>query len=651
MQYLRASFVILASVLAFATTLAAEQPYPPKYWAVGDVFQSASVSPDGKYLAVLKRPRAQSEPILEIYDAADLSEDPFRVNADPMEITGAGWVGDASMVVSLRQQVRSDIEGFNQGVFEGRLALLDVDDRDMKQFREVNPSVENLLVSDPDSIIISFQPEAAGRNRIDPRFRPRSYYRLDLDSGNKTLLVRGRSALGQVSFDAEGNPLLARGFDLGEGEFIWYYRPEGDSGWEEMYRQSEDSFERFSVGGPHPSKAGVMLVIAHNGHDRAGLWEFDPSSGEFGKLVFRPDEVDVLGVADHSNEWAQPDTIVGAIYATDRYYTAYLEETEAAVERQLRDLVPHDHHLRISSRSRDGQTLVVSNSGPKDPGSYYLLKDGMFTKLGSRNPLLESEHLSQVRYIEYQARDGMTIPAYVTMPEGEPPFPLVVVPHGGPFVGEVVGFDEWGQMLANNGYMVLQPQYRGSRNYGLEHYTSAFIDGGEGGKAMQDDLDDGALHLVEEGLADRDRLAMFGWSYGGYAALVAAARTPQIYQCVVAGAGVSDNLLQVNYYRDRLRGASRKEQLGMWLESVSPIDHVADVNIPMLIVHGAVDQRVPVDHSNRYREGLKEHGKRFEYLELEGADHFYNTLNYDHRLDFYRAMLEFLATDCGPEGL
>jgi dipeptidyl aminopeptidase/acylaminoacyl peptidase len=168
---------------------------------------------------------------------------------------------------------------------------------------------------------------------------------------------------------------------------------------------------------------------------------------------------------------------------------------------------------------------------------------------------------------------------------------------------------------------------------------------------MQDDLDDGALHLVEEGLADRDRLAMFGWSYGGYAALVAAARTPQIYQCVVAGAGVSDNLLQVNYYRDRLRGASRKEQLGMWLESVSPIDHVADVNIPMLVVHGAVDQRVPVDHSNRYRERLKEHGKRFEYLELEGADHFYNTLNYDHRLDFYRAMLEFLATDCGPEGL
>jgi dipeptidyl aminopeptidase/acylaminoacyl peptidase len=226
-----------------------------------------------------------------------------------------------------------------------------------------------------------------------------------------------------------------------------------------------------------------------------------------------------------------------------------------------------------------------------------------------------------------------------------------VVPHGGPFVSEVVSFDTWGQMLANHGYMVLQPQYRGSRNFGLEFYKSAFVDGGQGGKKMQDDLDDGALHLVEQGMAAADRLAMFGWSYGGYAALVAAARSPQIYQCAVAGAGVSDNLLQVNYYRDRLRGAQREEQLGMWIESVSPIEHAGDVNIPLLIIHGSVDQRVPVDHSNRYRKALERSGKSYEYVELEGADHFSNTLTYDHKVKFFSELLEFLDNDCGPGGL
>ena len=212
-------------------------------------------------------------------------------------------------------------------------------------------------------------------------------------------------------------------------------------------------------------------------------------------------------------------------------------------------------------------------------------------------------------------------------------------------------FDKWAQLLANRGYLVLQPQYRGSLNYGLEFYQAAFVDGGQGGYKMQDDKDDGALHLVKEGLASRERLAMFGWSYGGYAALVAASRTPQIYQCVVAGAAVSDPNMQVNYYRFRMRGAQRDEQLRMWDDSVSPLDEAEKVNVPMLIVHGSVDQRVPPDHAKKYLKALDEHDKTYQYLELDGADHFSNTLFFDHQLDFYEAMTDFLANDCGPDGL
>jgi len=223
----------------------------------------------------------------------------------------------------------------------------------------------------------------------------------------------------------------------------------------------------------------------------------------------------------------------------------------------------------------------------------------------------------------------------------------VVMPHGGPYVSEVVSFDEWGQLLANNGYMVLQPQYRGSKNYGLNHYKSAFINGGEGGKKMQDDKDDGVKYLIEKGRVDPERVAMFGWSYGGYAALIAAARTPQLYNCSIAGAAVADTMQQINYYRDRTRGIQKVEQNTTWLESINPIKEVANVNIPLMLIHGTDDQRVPFKHFEKYVKELKKNNIPFEEIELKEADHFSNTLLNDHKMQMYPAMLEFLKNDCG----
>ena len=139
--------------------------------------------------------------------------------------------------------------------------------------------------------------------------------------------------------------------------------------------------------------------------------------------------------------------------------------------------------------------------------------------IGSTKPGLISEELADVEAITYDARDGKKIRGFITIPNSKPPYPLVVMPHGGPFVGENPDFDEWAQMLANRGFMVLQPQYRGSKLFGLDFYKTAFINGGQGGYQMQDDKDDGALYLVDKGLVDPNRMMMFGWSYGGYASL------------------------------------------------------------------------------------------------------------------------------------
>ena len=233
-------------------------------------------------------------------------------------------------------------------------------------------------------------------------------------------------------------------------------------------------------------------------------------------------------------------------------------------------------------------------------------------------------------------------------PKGEGPFPLIVMPHGGPYVSETIDeYDEWSQMLAHYGYMVLQPQYRGSRKYGLDFYQSAFIDGSESGRAMQDDKDDGALYLVKEGRVDADKIAMFGWSYGGYAALVAASRENQIYQCAIAGAAVTDPEWQLDQYRYRMDGIQKTEQLTTWDGAVSPIEEVDKVNIPLFIIHGDNDQRVPPDHYYMYVDALEKAGIPHKKLLLEKADHFSNTLFYHHKMDLYDSMLQFFEDECG----
>ena len=534
-------------------------------------------------------------------------------------------------------------------MYETRLAVVNITDKKIHTFDETNPAIENLLPDKPGKILISFQEggDDGPGAKISEAYRPRSYWEFDLKKGTKKLVVRGKLSVGNIDFTPDGTPTVARGFDLAKGDYIGYVRWPGTKRWTEVYRQSEDSYENFETIWFDDQNPRNVLAIAYNGHDKRGLWSYNMDTREFEELIYRRPDVDVNGYRWHSNSWAEPRTVAGVTYFTDRLHTEYFDEVEGATYQQLEQIIPHAHYVNINSRSVDGNTMTIYNSGPTDPGTYYLLKDGRITVVGSRQPLLESEKLAGLDYITYKARDGRKIRAYVTVPQGEPPFPLVVMPHGGPFVSETPVYDEWAQMLANNGYMVVQPQYRGSFNYGMEFHKISFINGGQGGHAMQDDKDDAALYLVEQGLADPDRMAMFGWSYGGYAALVAASREDQIYQCVIAGAAVADMIQQINYYRYALRGAQKERQLSYREDSINPIEEVAKVNVPILLIHGDVDQRVPVTHSNRYRKELDKHAKFYKYVELEGADHFYSTLFYEHQITLYESMIDFLDNDCG----
>ena len=626
--------------------------FPIDYFAVRNAISNVEVSPDGKYMAFMKINSKKGNPVIEVYETDNLEKKPFRAGGKKLEIQGFTWVGNDELVVSFRGKVRDKVRGFNDGIYANKLAKLSMKTKKFDEFKETGLNFAGNLPKQPDKILISYR-EGIENGRIAEGQvpRPPSYYELDLKTGSKKLVLKGNTKYGRINFDSEGNPRVANSFDTGSNEFVTYYRKPGGSGWDEIYRQSENSFERFSVVGFLPEDPTRVYVIANNGGDKAALWKFNVTTKKIESLVFKHADVDVSGVRRHSNSFENPDKIVGVGFSKDKPRIEFFDDLEKATYNQLEKLIPNSYSTRIVTRSNDGDTFVVFNTGPKDPGSYYLYNSGKFNLVGKRKGQLTAEGLSEVEYIEYSARDGRKIPAYVTKPKGPGPHPLVVMPHGGPFVAETVVFDEWSQLLANNGYMVIQPQYRGSRGRGIDHYTSAFINGGQGGFKMQDDKDDGAKHLIKKGVVDPNRVAMFGWSYGGYAALAAATRDDQMYQCVVAGAAVADNNQQVNYYRFDTRGASRTEQLTFWDDSISPIEEAGKVNVPLLLVHGDVDQRVPFKHFKKYTEALDKNNIPYQSLVLEGADHFSNTLTYDHKSDFYTKLVNYLKNDCGPEGL
>ena len=645
----KACCLVLSLMSCLIAEASAFESYPIEDWAKRADMSNVSLSPDGNKLALLKIATKDGNPILEIYDANDLSARPFKMNADPMEITRFYWGTDDHIIFSARQKVRDKIDGFNDGVYKSTRGILalnkDPKKSKWKKLSELKSSERSGGLLGP----ITMKPGKFIITEYAKGSFYQSYYEYDINTGRRKLITTASPRVYGISFDAYGNPQFGRGYDAGKNEFLSYYRKKDSKDWKVINRKHRENFETWYPVALDPLSPTNLLVVAHNGANTAGLWSFNPDTLNYDELIYRRPDVDV-GTRFHTKYFTNPNEVTAVRYRQGRDYKyEWFDGEEKAVYEQLMGLVPNSDRMSVNSRSRDGKSIVVSNRGPRDPGTYYLLKNGRFQVIGSEKPWFSSDNLADVKVVNYKARDGKDIEGFITVPKGEPPFPLVVMPHGGPFIPENPSYDVWAQLLANYGYMVLQPQYRGSRAYGLDFYQSAFINGGEGGYKMQDDKDDGALHLVEQGLADPKRLAMFGWSYGGYAALIAAAREDQIYQCAIAGAAVADNTQQLNYYRDdmaRFPTAGAIEQIKFWEESMSPIKEVAKVNVPLLVIHGDVDQRVPPKHARKYILGLEEADIPHKTMWLEGADHFYSTLFYRHNIKFYSGLLDFLENDC-----
>ena len=627
------------------------EPYPIDYWAVDPGMSNVNVSLNGKYISYEKKASKRSSVQLEILETNNLSAEPFVITGDVMEIITSDWVSDDQLVIIFRQQVRDSIEGFNQGIFSYKAVKLDLV---TKEFTELDKNrsvgsgkvfstrVANILPGDPNTILISYSEAQRGQ-----AFKNASYYKYNLKTGKKRLVLSGSGKYFNIRFDNEANPISATGYDNRNNEYIYYIREPGSSSWVEVYRQSIDDYESFEIVSKYiDDKKSKVYVIANNGEDKTSLWIYDLKNKQFISKIYSDKVKDLNGPLYHYNRSKYPDEFIGVSTFKDKFKRIFLNNDLTlqveALYYQLEQLIPNSHTVSVVSSDYDSKTLVVKNTAPTDPGSYYLIHNNQITYLGNEKPFLKTEDLASLSYISYPSSDGQEIYAYAHTPKGDGPHPLIVMPHGGPFVEEVILFDEWPQFFANNGYMVIQPQYRGSFGYGLDFHQKAFINGGEAGKKMQDDLDYGAKHLINKGLVDKNNVYMFGWSYGGYTSLIASMNKEKLYKCVVAGAAVADQIQQYNYFRSRLEGSQKERQEAYRKDAVNPIDHIDDIKVPLLIIHGDNDQRVPIKHAYKFVDELKKKNIQHEFIVLEGADHFLGTIGYENMLNMWDSSLNFI---------
>ena len=348
----------LLLMIFFAAEVSSE-PYPLDYWARRDAVSNVRLSPDGSKFALLRILERGGNPIIEVYETDNLDDGPRRIDSNPMEIIGFSWITDDVLLFSARQQVRDDIEGFNEGTYEYKNATYDHSKNKLGQIRQPFFSIIGRLPSKPNKILISIVEGAGGGlQRKDKAIRS-GFYEYDVKKNRKRLITRPNETQRGIAFDGLGNPTYALGYSLNAGGFTYYWRPKGTKDWELMHFKDKDNFEEFRIFGPDPDNENHYLVLAHNGYDKAGIWSYDAKNKAFTEAIYRRNDVDASRVIYHSNSLAFPDTPVGIRWCKDKCYNEFFDPDEKALYQQLENLLPADRQISITGRSIDGSTLIV----------------------------------------------------------------------------------------------------------------------------------------------------------------------------------------------------------------------------------------------------------------------------------------------------
>ncbi|WP_117309787.1 S9 family peptidase [Stenotrophomonas sp. G4] len=468
--------------------------------------------------------------------------------------------------------------------------------------------------------------------------------RMDVSTGRRNAVARAPIAQAAFTIDARGEVRFAYGVGPDQKKKL-YYRAGASSEWILLHDETLNPRNEAAIGFSADGRLAYLQVEQAEGPDVIVSW--DPQSNER-RTVLRDE------IADPARIIHRPGTQVpvGALFMGTTPRTRFFDETseDARLYRSLETALGAP--VYITSSTRDGSTVLVESWSGRNPGDFYL-----YDTLGkrarhliSRSDWIDPAQSADVRAITLQARDGRPLHGFLTVPPGVPmrALPMVVVPHGGPIgVLDDGTYSTETQMLAAAGYAVLQVNFRGSAGYGRAHAQAARK---QWGAAMQDDVTDATRWAIEQGIADRERICIYGASYGAYAALMGTVREPGLYRCAAGYVGIYD--LPLMYARGDIQSDESgliylREWLGRPKDLVerSPVNLAAQVGVPVLLAAGREDQRAPVVHTERMEAALKQAGTPVQALYYKNEGHgLYNLAN---QRDYYGHLLAFLSRSLG----
>lgn len=602
--------------------------------------QHISLSPDGKHIGLIApMPKGQGNVLMTIEIGGDQGQK-LALSADgkPARIQQCDWVSNTRLLCQV-MAVSKDIEG---PVIVTRMIAVNADGSEQKMvsvrqglnaehFAYHGGSLIDLLPGDDGAALVSryYVPESAVGSNIMSRREGLGVDHVDTRTlKSKTVEYPRDNALRYIS-DGKGNIRVAvyrqtdgRGYDT--GKIIFQYRLANDRQWQRLGEYLSATDSGFYPAAVDPVSNVVFGFEKKDGRDMIAKVVLDNSLTK--SDVLRRSDVDIDGLILLGRQ----RKVIGATYATDKRHTVYFDPEIEKLRASLAKALGGDRLVNMVGLSEDEKKMIVWAGSDVDPGQYYYLDRAtrQMSPLFPSRAQLDGVKLSEVKPVSIKVADGTLVPGYLTLPPGSngkgadgKALPAIIMPHGGPSARDEWGFDWLAQFFANRGYAVLQPNYRGSSGYGDNWYRN---NGFKSWKVAVGDINDSGRWLVSQGIADPQRLAVFGWSYGGYAALQSAVLDPDLFKAIVAVAPVTDldALKEEHRYYSDFKMVQQFVGSGPHIAEGSPNRHAANFKAPVLMFHGDMDVNVGVAASRTMADALDKAGKRNELIVYKGLDHY-----------------------------
>lgn len=628
--------------LIFSHSSLAQLPPIEAYGSL-PVVRNAELAPDGNKLAYILS-TGKNELLVEYSMLTKKSTILAKVGS--IKARELSYAGDQFII--LRASKTTRVWGYT-GEFEHSAAFsLNRETKKIKQLlnrvRGIHPAQSGLgrITAIGHKGEAVFMPAFMGRGEHPAR----DLLRVDLKTGRGSKYRRGRSTTLDWLSSADGNIGVREEYSEKQREYS--VKAYVDKQWREIYSEQADR-PALSLLGLSADHKSVIFRDRHSGQEYGQIYRLDLDGGEISKpLLVKADSEIAAVISDRNN------IVYGIRYSGNRPSYAFFDpKLEQSVNKFVQRFPGSAVYL--DSWSNDWSSLLFYIEGAGSSGNYILYQpdqDSLKNMAYSR-PKIKPQNVAEISLLKYKARDKLSIPAMITWPLGveqsaRKNLPTLVLPHGGPEAHDSLGFDWMAQYFASRGYLVFQPNFRGSTGFGSSFRLAGH---GEWGKKMQDDISDGVLALIKQGWVDPERVCIAGWSYGGYAALAGGAFTPELYRCIIAGGPVTDlprmlkqersayghNHFVIRYWQDLTGGAKGK---GDYLKSISPAYNADKFTAPVLLIHGNDDTVVKIRQSKIMAKALKKAGKDVEFIEQDNADHWLSTSK--NRLQALQLMDAFL---------